>query len=133
MFLRRHEGTSPNHKIEESICLNNPRRILFVILFLSLFSLPTLAQQKLLTIDDIFDPVKKVNFNGTTPTIRWLKDGTHFLLTNDPSKRDVPRLQKVDAATGEAVPFFDAAKMQSAVAAIPGITAQDARELSNRG
>ena len=113
--------------------MNKPGRILFVLLFLSLFSLSTLAQQKLLTIDDIFDPVKKVNFSGTTPTIRWLKDGTHYLLTNEASKRDVPRLQKVDAATGEAVAFFDAAKMQSAFAAIPGITAQDARQLSNRG
>ena len=113
--------------------MNKPGRILFVLLFFSLFSLPTLAQQKLLTIDDIFDPVKKVNFSGTTPTIRWLKDGTHYLLTNDAAKGDLPRLQKVDAATGEAVPFFDAGKMQSAFASIPGITAQDARQLSNRG
>jgi dipeptidyl-peptidase 4 len=91
------------------------------------------SQQKLLTIDDIFDPDKKVNFNGTTPTIRWLKDGNHYLLTNDPSRRDVPRLQKVNAATGEAVPFFDAARMQAAFAALPGISAQDARQLANRG
>jgi dipeptidyl-peptidase-4 len=113
--------------------LNKPGRILFVLLFLLLFSLPTLAQQKLLSIDDIFDPVKKVNFSGTTPTIRWLKDGTHYLLTNDPSNRNVPRLQKVDAATGMAVAFFDTARMQSALSAIPGITAEDARQLSNRG
>src|SRR6476659_9966013 len=106
---------------------------LLVSVFVALVS-PTLnAQNKLLTIDDIFDPVKKVNFNGTTPDIRWLKDGAHYLLTNDPSRRDVPRLQKVDAATGEAVPFFDAAKMQAAFAALPGVSTEDARELSNRG
>ena len=91
------------------------------------------AQNKLLTIDDIFDPVKKVNFSGSTPTIRWLKDGNHYLLTNEASKRDLPRLQKVNAATGEAVPFFDAAKMQAAFAALPGVTAADARQLANRG
>jgi dipeptidyl-peptidase-4 len=91
------------------------------------------AQNKLLTIDDIFDPVKKVNFSGSTPTIRWLKDGNHYLLTNEASKRDRPRLQKVNAATGEAVPFFDAAKMQAAFAALPGVTAADARQLANRG
>jgi len=91
------------------------------------------AQNKLLTIDDIFDPVKKVNFNGSTPTIRWLKDGNHYLLTNEASRRDVPRLQKVDAATGEAVPFFDAAKMQAAFAALPGVSAENARQLANRG
>ncbi len=109
-----------------------PGRILFVGLFLSLFSLPTFSPQKQLTNDDIFDPVKKVNFNGTTPNIRWLKDGSHYLLANDPASRELPRLQKVNAATGEAVAFFDAAKMQAALSAIPGITAQDARQLSNR-
>lgn len=91
------------------------------------------AQNKLLTIDDIFDPVKKVNFSGTTHTIRWLKDGNHYLLTNEASRRDLPRLQKVNAATGEAVPFFDAAKMQAAFAALPGVTVTDARQLANRG
>ncbi len=112
--------------------MNKPGRILFVLLFLSFFSLPTHAQQKQLTNDDIFDPVKRVNFSGTTPNIRWLKDGTHYLLANDPANHDLPRLQKVNAATGEAVAFFDAAKMQAALTAIPGITPQDARLLSNR-
>ena len=90
------------------------------------------AQNKLLTIDDIFDPVKKVNFSGTVPTVTWLKDGKHFLLT-DPSKKDAPKIQKVDAATGAAVPFFDVAKMQAALRALGGVTEQDARQLANRG
>ena len=107
--------------------------LLFTLTLLCVVSPLTLAQNKMLTVEDIFDPVKRVNFNGNTPTIRWLKDGKHFLLTNDTSRRDVPRLQKVDAATGEAVPFFDAAKMLAAFAALPGISEQDARQLSNRG
>src|SRR5690348_8662027 len=86
----------------------------------------------MLTVEDIFDPVKHVNFNGTTPTIRWLKDGRHYLVINDEARHDVPRFQKVDAATGEAVPFFDVAKMQAAFAALPGISEQDAHQLSNR-
>jgi dipeptidyl-peptidase-4 len=104
-----------------------------VLLVISISAVPTLAQQKLLTVEEIFDPVKRVNFGGTTPNVRWLKDGNHYLLTNEASRRDVPRLQKVDAATGEAVPFFDAAKMQAAFAALPGMSALDARQLSNRG
>src|ERR1700750_2124813 len=107
--------------------------LLLAIVFLALVAQSLRAQNKLLTIDDIFDPVKRVNFNGTTPTIRWLKDGQHYLLTNEASRRDVPRIQKVDAATGEAVAFFDAAKMQAAFAALPGITADNARQLANRG
>ena len=109
------------------------RIILLATVFLALFTQSLKAQNKLLTIDDIFDPVKKVNFNGTTPTVRWLKDGNHYLITNEASRRDVPRLQKVDAATGQAMPFFDAAKMQAAFAALPGVTAEDARQLANRG
>ena len=41
--------------------------VLFAVLFLFSISLPALAQEKLLTIDDIFDPVKRVNFTGTVP------------------------------------------------------------------
>ena len=109
------------------------RIILLATVFLALATQSLKAQNKLLTIDDIFDPVKKVNFNGTTPTVRWLKDGNHYLLTNEASQRDVPRVQKVNAATGEAVPFFDVAKMQAAFAALPGVTAEQARQLANRG
>ena len=104
-----------------------------VVCLITIFAFPALAQNKMLTVEDIFDSGKRVNFNGTTPTIRWLKDGKHYLLTNEASRRDVPRLQKVDAVTGEAVPFFDAAKMQAAFAALPGVSEQDARQLSNRG
>ena len=57
------------------------RIILLATVFLTLFTQSLKAQNKLLTIDDILDPVKKVNFNGTTPTVRWLKDGNHYLIT----------------------------------------------------
>src|ERR1043166_5679836 len=106
---------------------------LLVSFLFALLSPVSHAQNKLLTIDDIFDPVKRVNFNGTTPNVRWLKDGQHYLLTNEAGRRDVPRIQKVDAATGEAVAFFDAAKMQAAFAALPGITVENARQIANRG
>ncbi len=108
-------------------------RLHLALAFVLALSVCAQAQQKLLTIEDIFDPAKRVNFNGTTPTIRWLKDGNHYLLTNEASRRDVPRLQKVNAATGEATPFFDAAKMQAAFAALPGVSAADASQLAGRG
>lgn len=108
------------------------RLVVLSIAILMLACLPALAQEKVLTIDDIFDPVKKVNFNGTVPTIRWLKDGKHYLLTNEESKKGVPRLQKVNAVTGEATTLFDPAKMEAAFAAMAGLSAQDARQLANR-
>jgi dipeptidyl-peptidase-4 len=110
-----------------------PKILLLASVLLTLASNPVRAQQKLLTVEDIFDPAKRVNFNGTTPTIRWLRDGNHYLLTNDASRKDVPRLQKVNAATGTAVAFFDTARMQAAFAALPGVSAEDALQLSNRG
>lgn len=110
------------------------RHFLFSFIFLVLaFCPPAPAQDKLLTIDDIFDPAKKVNFSGTTPNIRWLKDGSHYLLANDPSKQNVPRLQKVNALTGEATAFHDAAKMEAAFVALGGLSSQDAKQLANRG
>ena len=108
-------------------------RLCFALAVVLALSVSVQAQQKLLTIDDIFDPAKRVNFNGSTPQVRWLKDGNHYLVTNEASRRDVPRLQKVNAATGVATAFFDAAKMQAAFAALPGISAADARQLANRG
>ncbi|HEX3249426.1 MAG TPA: DPP IV N-terminal domain-containing protein, partial [Pyrinomonadaceae bacterium] len=111
--------------------LTTLRALLLATVFLALVTQSLKAQNKLLTIDDIFDPVKKVEFNGKTPTVRWLKDGNHYLITNEAGGR-LPRLQKVNAATGEAAPFFDAAKMQAAFAALPGVTAENARELANR-
>ncbi len=112
--------------------MKNPIRLFFAVLFLFSISLFARAQQKLLTIDDIFDPAKKIDFNGTVPSIRWLRDGKHYLLANDALKKGVPRLQKVDAATGEATPVFDSAKMQAALTALGGVSAADANQLANR-
>jgi dipeptidyl-peptidase-4 len=102
------------------------------ILILLVF-LPAAGQDKVISIDDIFDPVKKVNFSGTLPNIRWMKDGKHYLLTNDAANKAVPRLQKVNALTGQATPLFDAAKMEAAFSSLPGLSAADVKQLANRG
>jgi dipeptidyl-peptidase 4 len=88
------------------------------------------AQEKLLTIEDIFDPVKKVSFSGTPAAgVEWLRDGTHYLQNR---KQDgVNVLTHVDARTGEAAPFFDAARMEAALAKLPGIGREDARRLAH--
>ncbi|MFN2492985.1 MAG: S9 family peptidase [Pyrinomonadaceae bacterium] len=112
--------------------MKNRSVILTAIIFALIVALPAAAQQKLLTIDDIYDPVKKINFSGTVPAIRWLKDGRHYLLANDAASKNVPRLQKVDAVTGEATRFFDSTKMQSAFTRLKGITREDATEWANR-
>jgi hypothetical protein len=77
-------------------------------------------EKKNLTIDDLFDPVKKVDSGGTVPTgLSWLSD-THCLWPKtDP--RPQHRAAQVEAATGKTVPFFDAARLESALLKISGV------------
>jgi dipeptidyl-peptidase 4 len=89
------------------------------------------AQEKLLTIDDIFDPAKRVNFSGTPLNPRWLKDGEHYLVVSK-DRNAFPRLLKVNAVTGASEPFYDAVKMQAAFGSLPGIGKDDARRLANQ-
>jgi dipeptidyl-peptidase-4 len=103
---------------------------LFVIVFLLVVP-SSLAQNKLLTIDDIFDPAKRVNFSGTPFNPRWLKDGEHYLVASK-DRNAFPRLLKVNAITGKSEPFYDASKMQAAFAALPGVDKEDARRLANQ-
>src|SRR4030095_10916004 len=44
----------------------------------------------------------------------------------------MPRVQRVDAGTGEAVPLFDEALMEAAFKAQPGISATQARQIAHR-
>jgi dipeptidyl-peptidase 4 len=110
--------------------LRNQTRLAIAIIFLAFIS-SVHAQNKLLTIDDIFDPQKRVNFNGNPSQPRWLKDGEHYIVVSK-DRNAFPRLLKVDAASGKSEPFYDGAKMQAAFAALPGMSKEDARSLANR-
>ncbi|HYW71795.1 MAG TPA: DPP IV N-terminal domain-containing protein [Pyrinomonadaceae bacterium] len=105
-------------------------RVAFAILFLAVIP-SARAQNKLLTIDDIFDPQKRINFSGNPDQPRWLKDGDHYLVVSK-DRNASPRLLKVDAVSGKAEPFYDAARMQAAFAALPGMSKDDARDLANQ-
>ncbi len=97
----------------------------FLALILALLSASAArAQDKQLTIDDIFDPspAKRVNFNGTPSSPRWLKDGTHYIVASK-DRNAFPRLLKVNAVTGESQPFYDAAT---------GISKEAAHRLANQ-
>src|SRR5437867_3989433 len=111
--------------------LKHRQLFFFAIFFLLPASLPTLAQQKLLTIDDIFDPAKRVNFSGTPASPRWLKDGVHYIVVSK-DRNAFPKLLKVNAVTGKSEPFYDAAKMEAAFVALPGLGKDDAHRLANQ-
>src|SRR5919198_1178472 len=104
--------------------------LLFVVLLLCCPAWAA-AQEKLLTVEDIYDPVKKVNFGGQPQaSIEWLDDGEHYLQAK--TEKGTTRLLKVDARTGEAAPFFDAARMEAALRKLPAMSADDARKLAHR-
>lgn len=116
---------------------------LFAAALVCLTLAPARAQQKLLTIDDLYDPAKRVDFGGSPPSPRWLRDGEHYLVANRGGSggtavgaRNRPgvggQLWKVDARTGQGAPFLDAIKAQAALSALPGMSAEDARRLANQ-
>jgi dipeptidyl-peptidase-4 len=108
------------------------KRIGLLIGFALLVVVPsTRAQNKLLTIDDIFDPQKKVNFSGNASSPRWLKDGVHYIVASK-DRNAFPRLLKVDAVTGKSEPFYNAAKMEAAFLALPGFSKDAAHRLANQ-
>ena len=104
-------------------------KLLFVMLFV--FSSLARAQEKLLTIDDIFDPQKRVSFSGKpTAGVRWLVDGTSYSQIQ-PGEGDSLGLYRIDAKTGKTTLFHDASKLQAALAA-DGLKAEDAMKLAGQ-
>jgi dipeptidyl-peptidase-4 len=94
----------------------------------------TSAQDKLLTIDDLYDPQKRVDFSGSPPAdLTWLKDGEHYLQRKTDRQTRTTQILKVKARTGESAPFYDTAKMEAALARLPGLSAEAAKRLSNQG
>ena len=92
-------------------------------------AVPVSAQQRDLTLDDIFDAQRRVDFDGSLPQIvDWLDDESY--LERDGGSSDP--LVRVAAATGERAAFVDAAAMEAALADISGLDPDDARQLSRR-
>jgi dipeptidyl-peptidase 4 len=86
------------------------------------------AQQKALSLDDIYDPGTRINFSGApAPDIAWI-DGTHF--ASGRTARSGIDWIKVDAATGSETPLFDAARMAAALARLPGVGSEEAARSS---
>ncbi|MCI0524181.1 MAG: DPP IV N-terminal domain-containing protein, partial [Acidobacteria bacterium] len=98
-----------------------PRSIFFLAALLFL-NAPAFTQDKLLVIDDVADPARRANFGvSPPPRLTWLDD-KHYL----------QGARKVNALTGESTPLFDSAKMQAAFARLPGVSAEDAKQIVER-
>src|SRR5581483_11942480 len=88
------------------------RRVWLVLAWLAA-ACPAAAQQKELTLDDIYGVTNRVNFNGTpVPAFAWI-DGEHYAWARPGADRGLVEWMSVDAASGAASPLFDAARLES--------------------
>ncbi len=90
--------------------------------------------QKLLTINDLYDPATRVDF-GASPvrggSYTWLNDGEYLRVTDVRASQPArATIVKVDATTGTETPLFDQARLASALGAVAGISSADAARLS---
>lgn len=106
------------------------RRSILLFFIVASVAVQAIAQNKQLTIDDIFDPQKRVSFGGSPVSPRWLKDGVHYTVVSK-DRNAFPRLLKVNAVSGKSEPFYNAAKMEAAFAALAGMK-DPARRLANQ-
>ncbi len=93
-----------------------------------------LGQGKLLTLDDLYHPQKKVKFTPAVPSIvRWMKDGEHYLQRRVDRASKRPQLVRVHARTGEVASLFDTSAVGEALARLEGFDKEKAARLRTKG
>ena len=108
------------------------RARLMVVTGLAVCIAHTAWAQQTLTIDDIFDPVQRVDFDGSPlRDLEWLDDQHYLQPMAQPGPSGSPLL-KVDALSGRSEPFFDVVEMKAAITDVPGMSAQEASSLARR-
>lgn len=102
------------------------KKIQWLVVVFFAFSSVAFAQDKLLTLDDIFnpDPAKRIRFGGTPVFVQWSADGKSFKQTIN------GKLMRVDAMTGQAVPYYDSGSLATALLRV-GLKADEANGLAN--
>lgn len=109
-----------------------PIRALVLSVLVASMAAPAVAQQRALTLDELYDPQMRVDFTGTVPMgLVWLDD-EHYLQVRGGRDKQPIEWVKVQAATGAATPLFDVAKLEAALAALPGVSPADAKRLATR-
>ena len=103
-----------------------------VLLALAVTSAPAFAQTRAITIDDLYNPQKKIDFGGGAPAgLTWISD-TEYLWPR-PAGGGV-EWAKVEAASGTATPLFEAKAASDRAAEALGLdSAVVGRALASRG
>ncbi|MBV8516363.1 MAG: DPP IV N-terminal domain-containing protein [Acidobacteria bacterium] len=100
------------------------------VLLLLLLALPLAAQRKVLDLDAIYDPAKRVYYSGAIQSgFDWIDDTT-FVWPQTDELGELISWRVFNATTGKSRPLFDSAQLQSALEAA-GLDADDAREAAS--
>jgi dipeptidyl-peptidase 4 len=102
--------------------------LLFSLIFTFVFAFSAVAQEKMLTIDEIFDPAKRVAFGGRPTFVQWTRDGAAFLQVK-PGAGGLT-LVRVDPKTGAETPYVVIADIAAALQKAD-INAQEAQAAAN--
>ena len=99
-----------------------PFRFAVTLLATLAVAAPTWAQRRTLTLDTIYDPAASVDFSGApTTNMRWLDEDAYLVVERAGGGRAF-QWRHVDAVSGTATPFFDQARMEEALAALPEVS-----------
>ncbi len=84
------------------------KKIQWLFITFLAFSSAAFAQEKMLTVDEIFgtDPKVRVNFSGSPTRLQWANDGRSFKQVRD------GRLMRIDALTNQGAAFLTARSWQ---------------------
>jgi len=106
------------------------KKIYSLFAALVVFSVVTIqAQEKLLTIDEIFgDRASRVAFGGSPANLRWNKDGSLRQVKTGATGAEIYRF---NPQTGESVPFYDKSKLADALLPV-GINVEQAKKISSQ-
>jgi len=105
-------------------------RCLTITLAAVAITLPVSAQQKRLTLDDVYGTGRRPDFSGGAPfRLTWMDD-RHYLWPKEVRPGDRTsgvEWLKVEAETGKTEPLFDAGRFEAALAKTPGVEPASAR------
>lgn len=88
------------------------------------------GDRKHLTLDDLYDPQKPVDFSGHAQHgFVWIDD-EHYLVARSDAKAHRSEWMKVEAASGKEEVFGDPARAKAAIVAATGVKENDAERLS---
>ena len=125
-FLHDSEYFAYHSTLFSLLSFNAMKKIYSFVFLLFAFASGVFAQDKMLTLDEIFgtDPKVKVNFAGNPARLLWAKDGRSF------KQMQGGKLVRVDAISGRVTPFFDSDRLAAALERA-GITTDDAKRIAN--